>query len=507
MCCVAAFALVLAALGQVRPVPAPNQTALKRPEEIRSLVDRAPLAPPELGSDILLRLVESNAITDRDWKIELLDEASQLARKAKYPLLVHPAVPLAYHSDCDIGKLYGALDQKLSGLTLQCRAIRATLALDRKKARDLFLDMPLPQFPVLTCRDAIGYDPTEYYVTLKEVFERAFGEKERREGKPFALLERAVRGISSPFQMYPAITLILDVKGLTPDQFAGLVTEYGSALKLLNTNDRAFSSTMAYDFLEKFIKLVRLCRDRDIPPSPLIDAFRSYFVRHTSGPRCAESVDPDNRGLIFSRIMESFNTDLRPLAEDVPEINKDEVKPANLGEAAKVFDYWRTPQTKSLLEHVAELLYGSEEQRAIYKKEHPPEEIHAPDLLPIEVRRKPEWEARAVAFLDELENWKKDQDVTEANYFHQVCSLHTSLIRAIPRGPMYDRVLRSHILFLRGAQIQKDSPPEWYLELDDLIHLYGASPAERAQVRDEIKRSGDDLMALYMDLNRFEKSR
>jgi hypothetical protein len=111
-----------------------------------------------------------------------------------------------------------------------------------------------------------------------------------------------------------------------------------------------------------------------------------------------------------------------------------------------------------------------------------------------------------VAFLDELENWKKDQDVTGASYFYQVCMLYTQFIRAIPPGPMYDRVLHSHVLFLRGALIQKDSPPEWFLEFNRMIHLYGASPAELARIGDEIKKSGDDLMALYVDLRRFEKT-
>ena len=39
-----------------------------------------------------------------------------------------------------------------------------------------------------------------------------------------------------------------------------------------------------------------------------------------------------------------------------------------------------------------------------------------------------------------------------------------------------------------------------------MIHLYGASPAELARIGDEIKKSGDDLMALYVDLSRFEKT-
>src|SRR5260370_14592361 len=111
MRCIAVWAGVLAAFGQVQPVPAPSQAARKRPAEIRSLVERVPLAPPELGAEILLHLIEANAITDRDWEIELLDDAFQLARKAKYPLPITPAVPRAGVGESDIGTLWLSIDQ------------------------------------------------------------------------------------------------------------------------------------------------------------------------------------------------------------------------------------------------------------------------------------------------------------------------------------------------------------------------------------------------------------
>jgi hypothetical protein len=497
------FLILLALVSGAAAQP----SAKTHPNNIQSIVDRIAVAPPELGADILLRLIESNAINDRAWKIELLDEAFQLSARAKYPLPITPAVERASNADSDIGNIWTALDQRLSGLALQCRSVHAMLTTDKKRAVELFLDMPLPQAAPLSCKDPNGYDPTEYYVTLKEVTERGFDGRERREGKPFAVLERAIRNMNSPFQVYPVLELILDLRTLPRDQFAALVVAYSSGLKQLYTEDRAFSSSTGYALFQRLLRLAQICRERDISPHALIDAFRTYFVRHMSGPRCPESVDPEGAGIFLTQIGQMFNSYLRPIADDVPEIKKDELKPASIGEAASVIQYVQTPQAKSLSKHVAELLYGTEQERAIYKKEHPPDEIHGPDLLPIEVRREPEWEARAVAFLDELENWKKDQDVTGASYFYQVCMLYTQFIRAIPPGPMYDRVLHSHVLFLRGALIQKDSPPEWFLEFNRMIHLYGASPAELARIGDEIKKSGDDLMALYVDLRRFEKTR
>ena len=436
--------------------------------------------------------------------MELLSEAFQMAGNARYPLPLPPAVSRGSNADSDVAKLWIALDQKLSGLTLQCRAIRAMLATDKKEALGLFLDTPVPPMPALSCKVATGYDATDYYVTAKEIAERAFNDRERREGRPLALLERAVRGIHAPFQLYPALEMILDLQSLPPDQFELLVSAYAAALGQISADDRSFSSCTGYALFERLLRLARFCKEHGISSQALIDAFRTYFVRHMSGTRCAESVDPEGAGIVLTRIGEMFNTHLRPFADAVPGIDKDELKPAGVGEAAAVFDYWETPQTRSLLKHVAELSYGTEEQRSIYRKPHPPDEIHAPDLLPEEVRREPAWEARAIAFLDELENWKKDQDVTEANYFHQVCSLYSSLIRAAPPGTLRDRILRSQLLLFRGAQIQRNSPPEWYSEFWSLMHLRGAGPGDLAHIRDEVRKSGGDLMVLYADLDSFE---
>ena len=267
-----AVAFVLSAAAQ--PLPP------SRPKELQSLVDRIAVAPPELGADILLRLIESNAINDRAWKIELLDEGFQLATRARYPLPITPAVERASNTDSDIGSIWMALDQKLSGLTLQCRAVRAMLATDKKKAVDLFLGIPLPQAPGLSCKDPNGYDPTEYYVTLKEVTERGFDDRERREGKPFALLERAIRSMNSPFQVYPALELILDLRNLPRDQFAALVVAYSSGLKQLYTEDRAFSSATGYALFQRLLRLAQICRERDISPHALIDAFHLLCQAH-----------------------------------------------------------------------------------------------------------------------------------------------------------------------------------------------------------------------------------
>ena len=49
-------------------------------------MDRVPLAPPELAADILIRIATSGRVTDKTWKIEMLEDAFQLAGHATYPI-------------------------------------------------------------------------------------------------------------------------------------------------------------------------------------------------------------------------------------------------------------------------------------------------------------------------------------------------------------------------------------------------------------------------------------
>jgi hypothetical protein len=93
----ALFAFVLAALLS-RPtraqVPVGSQEddraellrkrRLQHPDLVK-VADLAPSAPAELAADALLRVADSERNQDRNWKIELLEEAFQMAALARQP--------------------------------------------------------------------------------------------------------------------------------------------------------------------------------------------------------------------------------------------------------------------------------------------------------------------------------------------------------------------------------------------------------------------------------------
>jgi hypothetical protein len=187
-------ALVMAT-AQERPKPAP---------EIQVLLDAAPTAPPELAADILLRLVDSGQIPSRDQRVELVETAFQMAGLAKFPYAQTAAVERAGHTDSGPGIRWGALKGGFSKLGLQCRAVRAALALDKSKAIELFRQITVGPFPPLSCDDALAPSLTEYYETLREVALNAYPPKDRKEGRHLESIGDAVRKVAITRQLDPS---------------------------------------------------------------------------------------------------------------------------------------------------------------------------------------------------------------------------------------------------------------------------------------------------------------
>jgi len=195
------------ALLAIQPVicwagPAGAAEILKHPKELQSLVDRVPLAPPELASDILIRIATSGKVMDRTWKMEMLEDSFQLAGHAAFPIRIVGAVLQARSTDSDIGVLWAALDEKLDALSLRCRIVHVMLGLDKKRTLEMFAEVSL-RIPQLSCADPITYAPDIYYSTMRDVLEQAMDAREWREGKAFVLLEDAIRQITSPSQLSP----------------------------------------------------------------------------------------------------------------------------------------------------------------------------------------------------------------------------------------------------------------------------------------------------------------
>ena len=94
-----------------------------------------------------------------------------MAGSAKYSVNQVGAAPLAFDTDSDSGLIQASLTTGLDRLSLQSRVVKAMLAIDKKRARDLLLEIPVLQIAPLTCKDAMRSAPDGLYETVGAVIE------------------------------------------------------------------------------------------------------------------------------------------------------------------------------------------------------------------------------------------------------------------------------------------------------------------------------------------------
>jgi hypothetical protein len=222
-----AAVMATAALGAPAPVPDP-------------LVGLAHAAPPEFASDALLRIAEKATLT-QDAKIELLEEAFRLAQSAHFSI---PYRSFRAESDSLAATRNQAYRLHLDALSLQTRAVRALLPLAPAKARQYFEQIRLPQFPALTCADALIPDVASFYDVLGQVAQTTFSPKERAKEEHVNFLLSYIARLTSPVQLAPAARLVRTV-ALTPPQKDVVLVQFTGILQSMESPGRLFEATLA----------------------------------------------------------------------------------------------------------------------------------------------------------------------------------------------------------------------------------------------------------------------
>jgi hypothetical protein len=480
----------------------------KPPREIRDLIDQTPAASPELAADILLRLVEAGKIPDKKIKAAVLEQAFVLAGSARFPMRLIGATVEGGDTDSDAGVRWAALLNGLDSLSLQCRAVRTMLEIDRKRALELLQSMPQVRIPARSCSDAMVERVDAFYETLALMVNQAFNETEKRDGKHLELAEAYIHSMASPAQLEPAAKMILDLK-LDGRRLSPVLSAYSIELHDMSADDRAFSSSTKPALLKVLVPLAADAETKGVSSFGLVDAFRAYYVRHMRSTRCEDNVAEEGNGLTLPPVAESFNSNLRtvtdPEGKQMRPIQADELRPAKVEGNATVYHFWSKPQTEKLLAGLKHLRFGTPEQReANNKKGLRPDGMA--QFLTVEQRDTLSWQIEAREFLNEVESWNKDHDETEENYFHEVCFIYAPLLELVPPGELWGNVLESYINFLKQSALAKENPPEWYLEVHRLLDA-SAGPRAQEKIWSMVKAKGDIVMSMYVDLDRLAGQR
>jgi hypothetical protein len=314
------------------------------------------------------------------------------------------------------------------------------LAIDYKKARELFGEIPAPLLARLTCEDTLVSDVSIFYLTVGDVAARAFTAKEVAREEPFRLLQRYASDVTSPMQAAP-IARMLAAASLRPPQLEALVASFAGVLGQLSGDDRSFSAAVAGDTDSAISALAAQCARRKVNGQPVVDAWQGYVTRQLGASKCADSA-----------ILEA-----RP-----------------------------SGQCDSLeCRHLATQFAGL---------------VMAPNGygLTTEQKQTSEWGAKFLQYLADLADWTQADDPVE--YFQYKGRFYSELFNLTPNGPGRDLVLSTLLGWLQQNGYQRDHRVEWFYPVNALIvQAFGDAAGMKTTVR-ELRRSTDPVISLYTQL-------
>lgn len=453
----------------------------KRPDEIVFFINDARSAQTEFAADLLIRIAQSDKVTEPAWKIELLEEAFRLAPDVQQPF------KRKYSSwnpiDTRAGFLGYAFELELDALSLECRSVKAMLAIDKQKARALFNEIPKLDLKPITCEESLIYDVSNFYALMTDIAQTAFSAKEISQGEHIHFMKSQISNLVSPVQLGPMAETILALK-LSPVEFQTLVYAFSGALEKISGSDRAF--WFSEDTTERGInKLLAACQERELSGDDLLKAYRTYLIKQLSGKRCA---DPYGWFKGFaSDYTKVFNDRMRlKSTKNISPISADEIKPSEISGDEKAFFYWQSPKAKTFLDKIKSLRFGTGDK--------PLNEAE---------RGTAEWKTEMNDFLKDIAVWRRDDEKSEEDYFHQKCHLYVSLLELVPPGPTRDYVLRSYVSFLNEFDLQRDSRIEWFWQANYIVRIVTSVQGEnRSKLIETLGVPRNPVLYLYTEMGR-----
>jgi len=369
----------------------------------------------------------------------------------------------------------------LDQLSIRLRAVRLMLNIDKLKARQMFADIPPVKLPSQSCDEVLSYDLSEYYLVLKEIVDQTFQDEERRRAQHVYFASAYLDLMHSPAEVGPAALLVSNIKS-TGNEFSILRDSFLAGLRRIETSPRGFALSMRDGLSRSIVNLIdaeaRITRS---DTSQIPRAFRQYVVRQLIAGQCSDSqmTGPPQKQHLF---IEAVNKIL-----DVP-LTEDEIKPEKIHPATPVFRYWEKKKSSRLLANFRALRFGEAET-----------------ALEQDQRNTQEWRQQLMKFLAEMDDWKPEDEETEADYLHQRCVLYSGLVEITPPGAIRADILRSYAQYLRDSKMQKESPAQWLYYVRSVLQMSEKLTGnDRRDFNNTIDNSGHPVFSLYLELDRLK---
>jgi hypothetical protein len=123
------------------------------------------------------------------------------------------------------------------------------------------------------------------------------------------------------------------------------------------------------------------------------------------------------------------------------------------------------------------------------------------EQLTLEQRRTDEWRKKLNNYLDLIENWEPESEVSAEDYFQEKCILYSVLVDLCPDDAQRDVVLRAYASYLREQNTEYKGTIEWILPLKHyLMRIRSRSETEQRQLLDPWFSSSDAALRVYGEL-------
>ena len=495
ICCLLVNAGCVEAQKKETPKKTQSESEIKAKAEqeriaLENLIFDAQAQQAEIAADALIRLVESNKSISTQRKTELLEEAFRRASEAQHPIRLGYAGVI----DTRSGMLSEALDLELDKLSLQSRVVKAMLALDKKRAREMFNEIPskLPLTPVGCKEGFIFPNVDKVYETLSAILASTFTEKEKKQDAHIFYALPYIESMNSPAQIVPIIKTILSLKP-NQIQLSILAGTFTRTLKNLPGDDHSFRQSMSSNkTTSQIINLRKAYNDRQLPDHELIEVFRTYLLKQLNGTRCSDGLKfnmntPLASKYVLPNYVEFVNANL---LTNNP-ITAEQIEPFKVENAENSPEYYHDLGEENRLEKYRKLRFTSQDK----------------EISEVE-KEQDEWQVGFSQLLNDVVAWTPNDILADQDYFHQKCIFFQSLIEIAPKDKLELRVnaFNQYLFFVSNSSMQRENRAEWLMQAQRLLDLIvAAREEEKIILQAALEKTSNVTLNLYLKLKTFNK--